>query len=1348
MSATPMETDTPEAESASKRPQEELMEMMDAETVMNLALSDPPRWGWTAAGGMADLLSPHERSRRKVTAQSYRKRKRKRGTSPKLPPKTEIPSSVATPTDSSVVSESTQSQSQSQPTLPSQGNAINPTVVVGNPELTQTNPSNGIVPPTQQRTEAVSVLEQLSLKPPLAVPQRNNNSHAARSKSLDSKLLGVKAELVGMSVQKVQASEESSSGNTNDKSTGPGKSKQHPVYECHVLGHQAIPNPTESGEGDTREATMVSEKRVVDMYSYHRGREGFEPRDSDTGELLCPLEGSDTNWENDAPKMVVPVDVKFPLDDQGTMFKERMQWDLSDSTTPSPMVFAMDIATEFGLEYGQMLHLAKYVQRQIEAHVQEHFAYSPAIATKDPLTNERRDAGPRVWTYRFGQVIPIVPGGFRLTRKEQQQAAAVAAPTPTKQKKDKLDMDEPIDSMYKEEVQRRGKLESQHEIAKASTNGNLGLLERHENIICHICHKRCDVVFKFSCSSLSHSYCAFHCKTRLGETFDEANPICSFCPICSLSCQCSRCSKKLDVVSREIKRAMELQGCALEATNYESILERSRRPMFANTPRNQTENGEDDDHPNTPKSTKTKRTSVSPKEVKNTLMVRRPLLRDFPREVFASVELEPGTPQDFLNVYTWRGIFPSKEYPSEWKPEAQESPRSREIVEDCHVDYCVTCKNPGNLVCCAICPRAFHVDCINGGNAGLLREKWDCPVCRKESRGLAFSLDPTESLKIIQPTVNSVGTEDPARTNALQVLGLVHAMLGALVQYDFGYVFEAPVDVDSIPGYKETIEHPMDLGTISEKLQSGQYLEGVKEGGSWDDALISVLKDIELVWHNCFLFNFKGSAIYKMAEVQRKRAQQIQRKYFDSLLSLPVKETMKAYIKALRKKRQDSGPPKVPNGNDDPQLQELRLRRPCGKHKVMAKTFNAGTQRPVAVFDPVTGRIVKAYSSMRSAGKAALLMINIGHRSEWPVTQDIVRQCISRGTTDPTVTLFGYRWLMLDDLNTEKVEIRKPLYEGLLLNLDGKQFVFSSVEEALSFAQIPRTVSLGELRKQLEELEARAGLTSISGLYWRRVISADSNGDKAMKEPTEETDKPKEETVENTTEPKLSVKCPDTCPVATRILEQCCFVKLDQFSGRRLMGFDTFQAAFEDWKDTVRVSPIVTAIAEDNQDRVFREEFLDSQKSVDGIVWLKQSPMTKLSSRVEEVEVIGEDKQDKQDEQLSSTAAATVPAPVAEPVQPDNNMKVKDLEVTAIMSPDASTNDVPIQPDVPIPTVQENTTQPAGDTTEDQQVKTASTVDPIISQVTMVESFSVNVLGNSIPGSGGSNSDAPPVASS
>lgn len=44
------------------QPQQQLQcpAVRDAESVMNLALFDPPRWGWTVTGTLADLLPPHE----------------------------------------------------------------------------------------------------------------------------------------------------------------------------------------------------------------------------------------------------------------------------------------------------------------------------------------------------------------------------------------------------------------------------------------------------------------------------------------------------------------------------------------------------------------------------------------------------------------------------------------------------------------------------------------------------------------------------------------------------------------------------------------------------------------------------------------------------------------------------------------------------------------------------------------------------------------------------------------------------------------------------------------------------------------------------------------------------------------------------------------------------------------------------------------------------------------------------------------------------------------------------------------------------------------------------------------
>ena len=50
-----MNHDDPEGQ---KPPPEDLN--VFPQTLMNLTLLDPPRWGWSAVGGVADLLTPHE----------------------------------------------------------------------------------------------------------------------------------------------------------------------------------------------------------------------------------------------------------------------------------------------------------------------------------------------------------------------------------------------------------------------------------------------------------------------------------------------------------------------------------------------------------------------------------------------------------------------------------------------------------------------------------------------------------------------------------------------------------------------------------------------------------------------------------------------------------------------------------------------------------------------------------------------------------------------------------------------------------------------------------------------------------------------------------------------------------------------------------------------------------------------------------------------------------------------------------------------------------------------------------------------------------------------------------------
>jgi len=173
---------------------------------------------------------------------------------------------------------------------------------------------------------------------------------------------------------------------------------------------------------------------VIDIYAYHRGREGRELRDEATGDLLYgDVEASDTNHhsgDKEPKTMTTAVIIKFPLEESEAeperelqsespsqsqrcgpsvcsnnssssinsssnskkrirYYRERVQWNLADPETPNPAVFAAGIAQDFGLSYTQMLDLVESIQRQLTAFVQEQCTYAPAHVLRPQQQQEK-----------------------------------------------------------------------------------------------------------------------------------------------------------------------------------------------------------------------------------------------------------------------------------------------------------------------------------------------------------------------------------------------------------------------------------------------------------------------------------------------------------------------------------------------------------------------------------------------------------------------------------------------------------------------------------------------------------------------------------------------------------------------------------------------------------------------------------------------------------------------------------------------------------------------------------------------------------------------------------------------
>lgn len=305
---------------------------------------------------------------------------------------------------------------------------------------------------------------------------------------------------------------------------------------------------------------------VLDMYAYHRGREGMEPRDPDTGQLLCDVKSTDNMHNWDAPRMIVTITIFFSLEGGGSVnntgiigegeedetrgapqYSDTIQWDLSDTTTPAPISYATSIAEEFGLSSGQTLDLAKSIQQQLDAHVAQKCAYVDPFTLKDPSGTERLLVGPPRLSHRYGAVMDTTePGGMPLSRKEISQRQRkipnvsrrlstgvysskgptsngssrrrkLVHPPPERQTKfvvRNAEEESKVEEKYRNEVFKRAREASMLDCA-AKTRGVMGALKKQSDHHCHICHKRCQETFVFPCGNISHSFCTKHCKVSV-----------------------------------------------------------------------------------------------------------------------------------------------------------------------------------------------------------------------------------------------------------------------------------------------------------------------------------------------------------------------------------------------------------------------------------------------------------------------------------------------------------------------------------------------------------------------------------------------------------------------------------------------------------------------------------------------------------------------------------------------------------------------------------------------------------------------------------------------------------------
>ena len=301
--------------------------------------------------------------------------------------------------------------------------------------------------------------------------------------------------------------------------------------------------------------TRALSEKGLDIYAYHRGREGMEPRDPDTGELVCDVEPTDTNYKLDEPRLTLNVTVKFPLIEEEDlkrgnkadwpMYEDVIPWNLGDPETPTPMEFAVATAETFGLSFGQTVDLATTIEMQINRHMKEHCGYREPVALEDGAGVERITLPPYTISQLYGAVVSqngVEPGCLLCTvegpgsrgKARSTGRAPLLSGQGTSSRRSSLsgnstargqnrpppilyEEDDPIEEIYTEEVTKRMLEISKLSVKRKSphmNNPTIGHIELRENWVCHICHKRNKLVGVFACGHSSHSYCANHLRVR------------------------------------------------------------------------------------------------------------------------------------------------------------------------------------------------------------------------------------------------------------------------------------------------------------------------------------------------------------------------------------------------------------------------------------------------------------------------------------------------------------------------------------------------------------------------------------------------------------------------------------------------------------------------------------------------------------------------------------------------------------------------------------------------------------------------------------------------------------------
>ncbi|XP_037781498.1 E3 ubiquitin-protein ligase TRIM33-like isoform X4 [Penaeus monodon] len=190
-------------------------------------------------------------------------------------------------------------------------------------------------------------------------------------------------------------------------------------------------------------------------------------------------------------------------------------------------------------------------------------------------------------------------------------------------------------------------------------------------------------------------------------------------------------------------------------------------------------------------------------------------------------------------------------------------------------DWCAVCWDGGDLICCDYCPKVFHVHCHipTLTHIPTEHEKWQCMLCT--------DLDNLDTFDSNDKSKRKLGLASRDIKVAQRIL------LELYCNYEASQPFRELVDRE-LTEYYEVIKQPMALEIVKRRLapDSQDHYEDLED----------FVKDIRLIFKNCYEFNPKDTEIYQNAKILEDFFEQLLEKWlvdyaFDSMDNVDEPDT-------------------------------------------------------------------------------------------------------------------------------------------------------------------------------------------------------------------------------------------------------------------------------------------------------------------------------------------------------------------------------------------------------------------------------------------------------------------------